>query len=75
MELEAQLPNELGTLVDWDPVPEQGVCVRLRFVLPQAKDPHLGTGSCRFTAFRVEDSTHCVMVPRPSTPEAVAVFC
>jgi len=54
VELEAQLPNERGALVDRDPVPEQSICIRLRFLLPQPKDPHFGTGPCRLPTFRIE---------------------
>ena len=75
VELEAQLPNDLGALVDGDPVPKQSVCIRFLFLLPQPKDSNFGTGSCRLPAFGIEGgSAHCLMIPRPSTGKPTRVF-
>jgi len=35
VQFEAQLPNKLGASIDGDPVPEQGVRIRLRLLLPR----------------------------------------
>ena len=43
VELQAQLPNELGALVDGDPVPVKSVGVSFRFLLPLPKNPHWET--------------------------------
>ncbi len=51
--LEAQLPDELRSLVYWDAIPIQSVGVGLRFVFPGAENVNLGVCSGGFSELRV----------------------
>ncbi len=58
MELQAQLPDELGSLVDGNSVPKEGVRISLRFLLSRPKDADVGTSPRSLSALGVEVDGH-----------------
>jgi hypothetical protein len=53
MQLEAQVPDELRSLMDGDLIPELGVRVGLRFLFALTKYPNRSVGSRRLSELRV----------------------
>lgn len=53
MELQAQLPDEFGALIDGDSVPKQGVRIGLRFLLAVPEDPDLGASAHSLSALGI----------------------
>jgi hypothetical protein len=45
MQLETQFPNELGALIDWNPIPKFGVGIGFRLLFPLPKYPHRSVGA------------------------------
>lgn len=49
MQLETQSPNELGSFIDWNPIPKLGSGIRFRCLFALPKYPHGRIGARGFS--------------------------
>lgn len=71
MQLEAQFPDELQALVNWDAIPVESVGVGRRFLLASAEQPDLGMRPCRFPELSI--SRHAQRLAQPLLDDRAVV--